>query len=234
MTVVFVLALVALLSLDAVHFGQWGFSRPICVAPAVGTLLGEPAAGFWIGAWLELVWVTIIPIGHYALPEMVVASAASVVAVHAWGASESLLPETAAALAFGVPWGFLGRRIDTAGRARVATWGKSWYAGLEASAETASPPPLAPLLLRATALKAASSAAVIALAWAVAELAAPLATRLLSVAFVRNGFALAASFLPLVGTASLGRVFHCDRRPIPFVAGLVLGAAFGVWSGGGW
>ncbi|HEX9020995.1 MAG TPA: PTS sugar transporter subunit IIC [Nitrospirota bacterium] len=54
-----------LIGLDRTAFGQFMVSQPIVACPLVGWMVGDSAAGFVIGAALELIWVLDMPVGTF-------------------------------------------------------------------------------------------------------------------------------------------------------------------------
>lgn len=94
---------------------QAQLSRPIVVGPLVGWAFGDPLAGLYVGAPLELVWIGAANLGA-ALPPHDTAATAAIVAA-AIGAGGDHLPGAAASLAF-VVFGsaaLLGRRLEGVG-----------------------------------------------------------------------------------------------------------------------
>lgn len=60
--------LAGIISLDIMAFGQFMISRPIVCAPVFGYLLGDIQTGLWIGMIVELLWISVIPMGA-AIPQ---------------------------------------------------------------------------------------------------------------------------------------------------------------------
>ena len=54
-----------IIGLDRTAAGQVMISQPIVAGPVTGWLLGDPSAGFVIGALLELIWVLDMPVGNF-------------------------------------------------------------------------------------------------------------------------------------------------------------------------
>ncbi|MDI6757205.1 MAG: PTS sugar transporter subunit IIC, partial [Endomicrobiia bacterium] len=95
----------ALLAMDAVVFGQFGFSRPIVCGPVAGFLVGDPLMGLRVGVILELIWINTIPIGTTLAPDVAVASLLTVfwsAAAKYCGAPEGVVVVTAMAAALPV------------------------------------------------------------------------------------------------------------------------------------
>lgn len=214
---------VAILSLDQVHLLQFNISRPLVVGPVVGALVGDLRLGLWIGAWIELVWITIIPVGHYAQPETVVATATAVLF------GRLLQPDVPASLAagvvgiaYGIPWGILARRFDFLQRRRVAAWSEAWILRL---ADLETPPTLARLFVASVLYKTIWVLLLLTSAYATANLlvlaAGTLSPRL------APGLELSASWLPLLGAASLARVLDLEKHSWVFALGAAAGALWG-------
>lgn len=55
--------LAGLLHLDSMVFGQFMVSRPIITGPLIGYFFGSAETGFLVGVILELVYVSLIPVG---------------------------------------------------------------------------------------------------------------------------------------------------------------------------
>jgi PTS system mannose-specific IIC component len=132
-----VLGLVAgLAAVERKGFLQGMLSRPIALAPVAGLVLGDPAAGLFVAAPLELVWLGAVNLGA-ALPVHEVLGTAAIAGGAVLGldavaggdaARRELLP-AAAVLAVGVcsPLALLGRRADRL----VERWNERLYARAE-------------------------------------------------------------------------------------------------------
>lgn len=115
-----------LLQLDTVQAGQFLFSRPAFVGPALGLLNGCPAEGAKIGLLTELIYLDFIPVGGVVPPNGLVAAATGVLG-YGWGG----LPESAAFFS-GILAGFLYGNVET----RLRAVRSSWIPGMEAEAVT--------------------------------------------------------------------------------------------------
>lgn len=97
------MALGALLTMEATAVGQFMLSRPIVAATVAGWLLGSTGQGFAIGALLELYLLVSFPVGGARFPE---GGLAAVVA------AAVAIPLSAGSLAIGISagliWGQLG------------------------------------------------------------------------------------------------------------------------------
>jgi mannose/fructose/N-acetylgalactosamine-specific phosphotransferase system component IIC len=112
---VFLLALIAaILTADMTSFGQFMLCRPIFAAPIFGYLTGDITTGLWLGMIIEMVWINAVPLGASIPPDI---CAISVLSVYWANANFTGLSSAAMwALAFAVPFGYLCRDIDIAGR----------------------------------------------------------------------------------------------------------------------
>jgi len=66
-----------LLIADATALGQMMFSRPIFAGPLIGFITGDLQAGLYAGMIMELVWITVIPLGNVIPPDASVVAIAS-------------------------------------------------------------------------------------------------------------------------------------------------------------
>lgn len=66
-----------LIGLDRTAVGQFMISQPVVAGPLTGWLLGDVAAGFVIGAVLELIWVLDLPVGTFVPADSTVAAVAA-------------------------------------------------------------------------------------------------------------------------------------------------------------
>jgi len=57
---------------DVVAFGQFIISRPIFCAPVTGLVLGDITTGLYVGLVMELIWITVIPLGSAVPPDSTV------------------------------------------------------------------------------------------------------------------------------------------------------------------
>jgi hypothetical protein len=90
----------AVLGLDVVSFPQAMLSRPVVAATIAGAFIGEPVAGLFIGAILELIAIDTLPFGASRYPEW--GSAAVVGGVLFAGRGEGATLPGAGALLFAV------------------------------------------------------------------------------------------------------------------------------------
>lgn len=102
----------ALLSLDAAAVGQWMFSRPIVLGPLLGFALGNVSVGFWVGAMVELIWISVIPIGIGVPPDVGIVAALSILWSHAMPNTPSPQALCLLSVAIAIPFGVLFKRLD--------------------------------------------------------------------------------------------------------------------------
>lgn len=57
----------ALLALDHIAVGQFMVSRPLVIGPLLGWYWGDPETGLLAGIIVEILWVQVIPVGHFPL-----------------------------------------------------------------------------------------------------------------------------------------------------------------------
>ncbi len=94
---------------DTTAFGQFMFSRPIFCGPVIGLLAGDVSAGLYVGMIMELIWITVIPLGGAVPPDSgAVASAAAYISA-GYGPDRGFMVFIILLL---VPLGILFKRID--------------------------------------------------------------------------------------------------------------------------
>jgi mannose/fructose/N-acetylgalactosamine-specific phosphotransferase system component IIC len=113
-TLVVLSVLGAFLSLDITMFGQFMVSRPIFAGPIVGYILGDINTGFWLGMIVEMMWINAIPLGTSIPVDLTMMPVLSV----SWSWLHFKGSQDAAifALAIAVPFAYLYREVDIAGR----------------------------------------------------------------------------------------------------------------------
>jgi len=67
------------LHLDTLVFGQFMIHRPIVVGPLIGVLIGVPQYGVLIGCILELVYLSLIPVGIKIPPDTTTTTVCSII-----------------------------------------------------------------------------------------------------------------------------------------------------------
>jgi PTS system mannose-specific IIC component len=102
-----------LLCLDRV-FIQAMISRPIIIAPVIGSILGDPYAGLTIGAILELFWIDRVPIGIYIPPNDSIAAAMAASTAILTSQALGIVTKELMALSIllAIPFGILAKKMD--------------------------------------------------------------------------------------------------------------------------
>lgn len=108
------------LSLDAVSVGQWMFSRPIVAGTLIGWTSGNAALGLAAGCLVELLWVTVIPVGKALPPD---GTAVAALAVY-WANHSGGYPVLGLALAAAIPFGIFSKKGDFFMRGKFSDWNK--------------------------------------------------------------------------------------------------------------
>lgn len=112
------LALVAacggLVALDRRSAFQAMISQPLVAVALLGVLLGDPELGLWLGALLQLLWMSSMLFGANTPPNDTLASMAigAMVLLYGRHVGPPDIPLWTLAILIGVPLGPLGRRID--------------------------------------------------------------------------------------------------------------------------
>ena len=122
----------AFLAMDAVVFGQFGFSRPIVCGPVAGFLVGDPVMGLRVGVILELIWINTIPIGTTLVPDVAVASLLSVFwseAAIRCGAPEG--SSVVLSMGLALPVSMIFRKLDLRQRVRMSRFNARLQTQLE-------------------------------------------------------------------------------------------------------
>ncbi len=104
----------AVLSADITMFGQFMISRPIFCGPLFGYILGDIHTGLWLGMIVEMMWINEIPMGVAVPLDLTVMTSTSVIWVcHFFkGSQEAAI----LALAVAIPFAYLYKEVDVAGR----------------------------------------------------------------------------------------------------------------------
>ncbi len=102
---------------DSTVGGQFMISRPIFCGPVIGILTGDIVAGLFTGMLMELIWITVIPIGG-SIP----ADSTIVTVLVTYFANNSAIGSSKSYIVFLVlvlvPVGILFKKIDILHRAR--------------------------------------------------------------------------------------------------------------------
>ena len=96
---------------DVTAAGQIMISRPIFCAPIIGFLLGDVMAGFYVGVLMELLWISVVPLGNAVPPDstIVAVSATYLAAVSPFGDTKAYVLFLLLCL---VPTGIIFKKID--------------------------------------------------------------------------------------------------------------------------
>jgi PTS system mannose-specific IIC component len=89
-------------------------SRPIIIAPVIGSILGDPYAGLIIGAILELFWIDRLPIGIYIPPNDSIAAAMAASTAILTSQALGIVTKELIALSIllAIPFGILAKKMD--------------------------------------------------------------------------------------------------------------------------
>lgn len=210
------LALAALVAgitaFDNVHMFQWMLSRPIVIGSLIGAVMGDLGVGMLCGAWIELVWLGVLPIGNYTPPDAHITAATAATAAVLWGGSTAVC--LLAVLLF-IPIGILSKLVDLQLRHHLA---------IIAEGVLESPPPyrlsrllpigLIPIFVKASLTVLVSGVAAIVLA--------PIVDMLSSSERLVAGLEFSASLVPALGMVQLARCIGAKGRE----RWLLLGAVF--------
>lgn len=104
----------AILSADITMFGQFMISRPIFCGPLFGYILGDIYTGLWLGMIVEMMWINEIPMGVSVPVDLTMLTSLAVI----WSCSFYQGSQEAAifALAIAIPFAYLYKEVDLAGR----------------------------------------------------------------------------------------------------------------------
>lgn len=102
-----------LLTLDRTAFVQVMASRPLVGSTVVGYLLGNPEVGLTCGLLLELFWLMDLPVGASVPPDEVLAGVLAAAFAVAAPATWSLEARAALGVMLALPFGYLGRLVDS-------------------------------------------------------------------------------------------------------------------------
>jgi len=81
-----------LIHLDTMVFGQFMISRPVVVGPLLGYFFNSVETGFLVGIIVELIYISLIPVGIKVPPDATVTTILSVVSVSIKECNGSGLP----------------------------------------------------------------------------------------------------------------------------------------------
>lgn len=120
-------AVAGLLGLDNRAVGRSLLGEPLCVGWIIGALMGDALGGLLVGAWIQLLWVHLLPEGAVTPPDGTVPTAVAVVLVQRL---ESRVALDHAALVMlvlvvTIPLGFISRWLEIhlkEGLGRMSEW----------------------------------------------------------------------------------------------------------------
>ena len=106
--------LAAICSCDITMFGQFMISRPIFSGALFGYILGDMYIGLWVGMIIEMLWINELPMGSAIPVDLTMMTLLSVV----WTLISFKGVQSAAifALVLAIPFSYLYREVDIAGR----------------------------------------------------------------------------------------------------------------------
>ncbi len=205
-------AVAGILALDGVQMFQWMLARPVVSGSLVGAILGDLPTGMLCGAWTELVWLGVLPIGNYTPPDAHVTAVTAVAVAAAWGGG---VPAAVVAVLLCVPVGILSRRFDHMLRGELATRAEALVkAGPPFRIERLYPLGLLPIVAKAALAVLLTGTAALALA--------PFARTLLAVERIERGVLFSATLLPALGMVQLARCIGAKGRERWIALGIVL------------
>ena len=114
LSLVLLSVLAAICSCDITMFGQFMISRPIFSGALFGYILGDMYIGLWVGMIIEMLWINELPMGSAIPVDLTMMTILSVV----WTLISFKGVQSAAifALVLAIPFSYLYREVDIAGR----------------------------------------------------------------------------------------------------------------------
>lgn len=191
-----------LTSLDNVHVCQWLLARPIVIAPLIGAILGDPGAGMLCGAWIELIWLGVLPIGNYTPPDAHLTAATAATAAAVWGGG---VPASLIAVLATVPLGVLSKKADLHLRHQLALRAESLL-------EAGPPYRLGGMFAASVAPIVVKAALAIVLVGVVAAIVAPLVGRFTASPRIARSLVFSAALIPALGMVQLARCIGASGR----------------------
>jgi mannose/fructose/N-acetylgalactosamine-specific phosphotransferase system component IIC len=189
-------------SLDSVHLCQWLLARPIVIAPLIGAIMGDPGAGMLCGAWIELIWLGVLPIGNYTPPDAHLTAASAATAAAVWGGGG---PVSLVAVLATVPLGVLSKKADLHLRHQLAL-------RAETMLETGPPYRLGGMFVASVAPVMVKAALAIVMVGVVSAIVSPLVGRLVAEPRVVKALIFSASLIPALGMVQLARCIGASGR----------------------
>ncbi len=108
----------AVRALDYAMVGQFMVSQPLVIGGIFGALLGDLPNGILIGALIQLLWISIMPVGAYVPPDYTVTGGVTVILTLTLVRQYGFHFGTSMILALGmsIPAGILSGKLDIAAR----------------------------------------------------------------------------------------------------------------------
>ncbi|MFW6134655.1 MAG: PTS sugar transporter subunit IIC [Elusimicrobiota bacterium] len=111
MNILIVSLLGGIITSDSIALGEFMISRPIFCGPLIGLLFGDITTGLYVGMILELIWLTILPLGNSVPPDStVVTISAAFLGIINGGGSD--LGYIMFLIFFLIPAGIVFKKID--------------------------------------------------------------------------------------------------------------------------
>ncbi|RMH54016.1 MAG: hypothetical protein D6679_14360 [Candidatus Hydrogenedentota bacterium] len=210
-------------ALDRVHLLQWLIARPIFSAPLIGYLLGDLPGGLLIGTWIELLWISVLPIGNFTPPDSHAVAVCAVALFAPWhGPAPGAVTVSSAtgvlAVAAAIPLGILSRNCDIGIRRRLAE-------KMEALMQEPPPYRFGPPLFLALSSAFLKAFLLVVASAVVAVSVRPIVRAVVSIGGIRHGLEMAATWIPALGLVQLARCYCGRSRKAPFFIGAGLAAA---------
>jgi len=199
---------------DNVHAFQWLLSRPVIIGPIIGYAMGDVASGMLCGAWIELVWLGVLPIGNYTPPDAHITAVTSATAAILWGGG--VVPALIAILLF-IPMGIISKLVDLQLRHHLAVHA-------ERLLETEPPYRISSLLPLGLFPVFAKAALMVLIAGVVAITISPIIELIMSNKNIVSGLTLSASLVPALGMVQLARCIGAKGRERWMLLGTMIAA----------
>ncbi len=195
-------AIAALTALDNVHLLQWMLSRPIVIGPAIGWCIGDLGTGMLCGAWIELAWLGVLPIGNYTPPDAHLTACCATVIAAAWGGT---VAAALLAVLISVPAGVLSKKFDMHLRRDLAERAGALMAG-------PAPFPLARIVWASLVPVAGKAFLAVVLVGVIAHGVAPVVELVLAQERLVRGLTFTGSLMPALGMVQLARCIGARGR----------------------
>lgn len=208
----------ALTALDNVHLLQWMLSRPIVIGPAIGICIGDLPTGMLCGAWIELAWLGVLPIGNYTPPDAHLTAVTATIIAAAWGGSAQPATWVAVcvlAVLVAVPAGIVSKKFDMHLRRALAE---------KAAALMESVPPyrMAPITVASLVPVAGKAFIAVVMAGVIAHGVEPVVRLVFLEERLVRGLSFAGTLMPALGMVQLARCIGARGREKWVALGAVL------------